>query len=174
MKGIPESFDKELFDITIKPIYIDKGRLVLDLKYPVNQQLETIEKPYTIFIDEIPTNLNDSNTILDTGIHHISIVSDFYRNETRIFTIEQAQSTLLEIQLRDIAPTLQFLIPAGTQIFLDDNLIENGEIPFIVSQGEHIIRCVIGDYEVIKSIQVINGRSYIVNLKFEMDILENQ
>ncbi len=174
MKGIPESFDKETLGVTVKPVYVDKGKLSLDMKYPLDEKHNPIEKPYSVFIDENPVVLDDNTLILDTGMHHLTIVSDFYRNETRVFTIEQAQNTSVSIQLRDIAPTLQLALPEGTTVFFNDNNIQNGKEPFIIEQGEHILRLIVGDYEITKTIQAVNGRSYTVNLSMEVDITETQ
>lgn len=174
MKGIPDSFDQEQFHVTAKPVYIDKGRMRLELEYPMNEDLSPIVKPYSVFIDERPVTLEENATILDTGIHHLSIVSDFYRNETRMFSIEQAQDTSVRIQLRDIAPTLQLVVPDGTLIFLDENKIENSKEPFIITQGDHTIKFIVGDYEVTKTVQATNGRSYTVNLSIVIDVTETQ
>ncbi len=174
MKGIPESFDAESFTVTIKPVYIDKGRLSLNVQYPKDAGNKPIVKPFSIFIDEKQTVLKDNAVILDTGVHYLSIVSDFYRNETRTFTIEQAQTNTIGIQFRDIAPTLQISAPEGTVIFLNENPITETGAPFIISQGEHRIRFLVGDYEAVKTIQAINGRSYTVNLTVNVDVTENQ
>lgn len=174
MKGIPESFDDEKLVVTAKPIFIDKGQLLLDMKYPLDSELKSIEKPYSIFIDEKPVTTEDGKLILDTGRHHLSIISDFYRNETRTFTIEQAQNTTVQIQLRDIAPTLQLAIPEGTIVLFDGNPIENIKDSFIIEQGEHTLHFVVGDYEITKVIQAVNGRSYTMNLSMNIDVTETQ
>lgn len=174
MKGIPESFDDEKLQITVKPVYIDKGQLVLDTQFPLDLDHNPIEKPYTIFLDEKPVTLENGKLILDTGRHHLSIISDFYRNETRTFTIEQAQNTNIQIQLRDIAPTLQFAIPEGTIVLFNGSQLENTKLPFIIEQGEHTLVFIIGDYEITKILQAVNGRSYVMNLSMNIDVTETQ
>lgn len=174
MKGIPESFDKNYFLITVKPVYVDKGRLQLDITYPVDGEQQSIKKPYTVYIDEKQVALENNTGILDTGMHHLSLISDYYRNETRTFSIEQAQTTTLGVQLRDITPTLQFSVPVGTEIFLDENPVSNIDTPFLITQGEHIIRFIVGGYEVVQKLQAVNGRSYIANLSIDIDITESE
>lgn len=174
MKGIPESFDQENLVLIAKPIYTDKGIIQVETIYPFDAESNPIKKPYSIIIDEQPVTMEQKGVILDTGMHHLSIVSDFYRNETRTFTIEQAKVTNIQIQLRDIAPTLQILAPKDTIIFLDEMPLENPKEPFIIMQGEHTIKMQLSDYEITKTIQATNGRSYTVNLTLDLEIEETQ
>jgi hypothetical protein len=78
----------------------------------------------------------------------------------------------LEVELRDIAPTLQVIAPDNTKIFLDEVEIPYTKDAFVISQGEHMIRFVVGDYETVRSIQAVNGRSYVVNLSLEVEVTE--
>ncbi|MBO5236400.1 MAG: hypothetical protein J6B32_04750 [Spirochaetaceae bacterium] len=174
MKGIPESFDQEDLVLIAKPVYTDKGIIQIETLYPFDQESNPIKKPYSIIIDEQPVTMEEKGVILDTGMHHLSIVSDFYRNETRTFTIEQAKVTNVQIQLRDIAPTLQIIAPKDTIIFFDNMEMENTKDSFIISQGEHIIKMQLSDYEITKTIQASNGRSYTVNLTLDLEIEETQ
>lgn len=172
MKGIPEDYEKEPFVVTVKPIYVDKGRMELDLTYPTDKNGQLMELPYTIFLDEKMVTLEDQRMILDTGTHHISILSDHFRNETRTFTVEPAKTTVVDIALRDIAPTLQFVAPDNAIVFLDGQEIPYTKEAFVISQGDHTIRFVIGDYEAVKTIQAVNGRSYAVNLSLDVEVTE--
>ncbi|MBO7163997.1 MAG: hypothetical protein J6V63_06160 [Spirochaetaceae bacterium] len=172
MKGIPEDYEKEPFVVTVKPVYIDKGRMELQVTYPQNEDGQKLEFPYTVFIDEELATLEDGKLILDTGTHYISMVSDHYRNETRTFSIESGKTTRVEVELRDIAPTLQFVAPDNTKIFLDEIEIPYTKDAFVISQGEHQIRFVVGDYETVKTIQAVNGRSYVINLSLDVEVTE--
>ena len=111
--------------------------------------------------------------MLDAGVHNISIVSDFYRNELRTVTIEQAKTTSLNIKFRDIAPTVIITAPSNTVIYFDDKEIENTKQQFAVQQGEHKVRFVIGDYEVVKNITAVNGRSYTVDINIDAAVSES-
>ena len=172
MKGIPEDYEKEPFVVTVKPVYIDKGRMELKVTYPQDEDGQKLEFPYTVFIDEELATLEDGKRILDTGTHYISMVSDHYRNETRTFSIESGKTTRVEVELRDIAPTLQFVAPDNTKIFLDEIEIPYTKDAFVISQGEHQIRFVVGDYETVKTIQAVNGRSYVINLSLDVEVTE--
>lgn len=172
MKGIPENYDSENFSITVKPIYQNKGIMSLEVQYPLNQNNEVIQAPYTVYIDDKQVTLDNNRIILTSGLHYVSIVSDSYRNETRTFTIEQAKTTQITVALRDVAPTLQFVAPNSAQIYLDNILVEEPTKEMIISQGEHSIRIVVGDYEVVKVLQAMNGRSYTIHTQLDVDIEE--
>ena len=172
MKGIPEDYEKESFTVTVKPVYIDKGRMELNALYPIGEDGQPLEHPYTVFVDEELANLENQRIILGTGTHYISIVSDFYRNETRTFTIEPGKTTRLDVELRDIAPTLQFVVPDNTIIYLDEQEIPHTNESFVISQGEHSVRLIVGDYETVKTIHAVNGRSYVINLSLDVEVTE--
>lgn len=172
MKGIPEEYEKDPFIVTVKPVYIDKGKMTLNLTYPLDKNGKILESPYTVFIDEQLVSLPNQTMILDTGTHHLSIVSDHYRNETRTFSVEAAKTTEVDIELRDIAPTLQFVAPDNTIVFLDGVEIPYTKQAFVISQGNHTIRFIIGDYETVKTIQAVNGRSYVINLSLDVEVTE--
>lgn len=172
MKGIPEDYEKEPFVVTVKPVYVDRGRMELDITYPTDENGQPMELPYTIFLDEQMVTLENQRMILDTGTHHISILSDHFRNETRTFTIEPAKTTVVDISLRDIAPTLQFVAPHNTVIFLDGQEIPYTKEAFVIPQGDHTIRFIVGDYETVKTIQAVNGRSYVINLSLDVEVTE--
>jgi len=169
MKGMPEEIDSAMFKIKATPILINKGCLVLKTEPPNDKEAE----PYTVFIDENLVDSSNKKLMLDAGVHNISIVSDFYRNELRTVTIEQAKTTSLNIKFRDIAPTVIITAPSNSVIYFDDKEIENTKQQFAVQQGEHKVRFVIGDYEIVKNITAVNGRSYTVDINIDAAVSES-
>lgn len=165
MKGVPESLENSSFEITAKPVLSDKGKLSLSI-LPV----PTESKSLSIYIDDIPVKEN-KEIFLKTGEHHLSIVSDSYRNELRTFRIEQAKTTKLSIQLRGIEPTLKILSPSNAAVFLDEKKFMQNE-EHIIEAGEHKIKFILGDYELTKTLSAVNGRSYTVNLNIDANISE--
>ena len=79
---------------------------------------------------------------------------------------------MVDIALRDIAPTLQLVAPHNTIIFLDDQEIPYTKEDFVISQGDHTIRFIVGDYETVKTIQAVNGRSYVITLSLDAEVTE--
>lgn len=169
MKGTPNDLTAAKFEITVRPLFIDKGQLHLTTKAPDSAEVQ----PYTVFIDG--KSVSDiEGMLLDTGVHTLSLVSDSYRNEVRTFTVSQAKTTDLTVQFRDITPLLLIAAPEGTIVFIDGENVENLKEPVAVPQGEHSVRFVIGDYEVVKQVSAVNGRTYTVSVNLDATISESE
>lgn len=169
MKGTDISINNASFIISAKPIYKNKGALKLQFKTPENKKLEAL----TIFIDEKVCSYTDTK-ILDLGTHTLNIISDFYRNEIRQFNIEQAKETILTIELKDITPVLRIASPNNAIIYIDNVEVENPENEIEISEGDHTIKFVIGDYELIKNINAKKGQNYKISLHFDAEISEEK
>lgn len=160
------AYEKVQLEVSVQAVIMDKGILALDFSPAPS------DEDFSIYIDDEKKSLSDK-IFLSSGEHHLSLVSDFYRNEVRTFRIEKGRVTTLPMLLRGIEPTLQIICPKNAEILLDNKPIENNRAEFAVNSGEHIIKFTIGDYDVIKSISAEKGRSYIVNLTMDASIQEN-
>lgn len=167
MKGVPESLALSNFDISIKPVLSDEGYFNLKIQEPPLKK-----ETYTVYVDDKLVDFNKMPILLKTGEHHLSITSEAYRNETRTFRIEQIKTTNLDVLLKSIEPTIDIVAPENAKVFLNDKLLTNTQETFIVQSGEHTIKFIIGDYEIVKKVSVINGRSYTVNLNIDATITE--
>ena len=193
MKGVPDSVLDSKIQMHIKPVLSDKGILNLDIEeaeLPLQnnkEELQTQEEAsegekaddnsdaepfYTVFIDDNPVQDAYDNILLGTGIHTVSVISESYRTEVRTVRIEQAKKSDLTIQLKSIEPTLIITAPEGTKIQLDgEDFNETGK-EIIISEGEHKVTFIIGDYEIIRSISAIKGKTYKANLAVDLQISE--
>lgn len=168
MKGIPEETLNSKIPITIKPILSKKGQLEIKISSPGSDY-----KPCTIFIDDkIDNNVSTNKVLLESGIHNISIISEYYRNEVRTVRIDQGKTTTLEVQLKSIEPTLLIKAPEGTKVFLDDEKCTTFGNEIVITEGEHKIRVVIGDYELVRSITAIKGKTYKADFSLDLQINE--
>lgn len=168
MKGIPEETLNSIIPITVKPILSKKGQLELKL---LSKDSET--KPCTVFIDDSIVKFSTDNKLLiESGIHNISIISEDYRNEVRMVRIDQAKTTSLTVELKSIEPTLLITVPDGTVVFLDDEKCTTIGSEFVISEGEHKIKFTFGDYEMIRTISAIKGKSYTANFSLDLQITE--
>jgi hypothetical protein len=170
MKGVPESMEKAVFEITVKPLLIDKGKLHLDVSEPAAES----PHPYTVYLDDEPFDEKADGRLFDTGEHHLSVASEFYRSEVRSFRIDQAKTTKLSIALRNIAPSVRITAPENTSVFFDEAKLGQYKDPFTVTPGDHTIKFVIGDYEVVKTVSAVNGRSYTVSLSVDASVTEDE
>ena len=167
MKGIPEETINAKLNLAVKPILSNKGRLLLSIKTPPNSSL-----PYEVFVDDELIDNHAKPLILDTGMHKLSVQSQEYRTEMRSFLIEQAKTVQIEMELKSLAPTLIIIAPDNAQIFLDDESYKKTTEPALISEGEHKLRFVLGDYEVIRTLDVRKGKSYTANLSVDLKITE--
>lgn len=168
MKGLPEEVLNSYISVTSRPIFSDKGRLVLNLAGPAASA-----EDISVFIDDLPVNFK-KDIILKTGVHNLSVVSENYRNEVRTFFIEQAKTTNLDIMLRGVEPALVLEAPDGVLIWLDgiDCTKQNGS-EFIITEGEHTVKFALGSYEVVRSLNAVKGKTYNVSLDVDLSISEN-
>lgn len=168
MKGVPDNLERSTIEITAKPVLKNQGMLCLKTT-PESSN----EKNYSVFIDDKPES-NFGNLILQAGEHHLSIVSDSYRNEVRTFIIEQGKKTNLEVILRGSEPVFQISSPSTAIIYLDEKPLKNIKEAFTVSAGEHTVRFILGEYEVVKNITAITGKTYKISLDIDASILESE
>ena len=177
MKGVPDEVMNGKITITVRPILNDKGLLKVKLSTPESETKTTPqEENISIFIDNNAFNVQDAQKgfVLTTGIHNISVISDNYRTEVRKVRVDQAKITDLEIVLKSIEPTVIITAPEGATVYLDDEKFEDLGKEVVISEGDHKIRCGIGDYEIVRSLSVTKGRSYKVNLTVDLQISEDE
>ena len=169
MKGVPEETLNSIIPITVKPILMNKGQLALKLVAS-----EKKLAPCTLFIDDKMIPLTDNpKVLLDTGVHDISIISEAYRNEVRTVRIDRAKTTELTVEMKSLEPTLLITAPEGTEVLLDDVKCTVFGKEFVITEGEHKIKFSIGDYEIVRSITAIKGKTYTANFSLDLDISEN-
>lgn len=170
MKGTPDSISESKFEVTVKPIYINKGKLNLTLTPPENEKL----KETALYIDGEPTEFKSDGFFIKPGIHTVNITSDSYRNEVLTITIEQAKVVNFEVLLRDITPAVRVAAPANTEVYCDDKKVADTSQPLKVTQGKHTFRFVIGGYEITRTIDAVNGKSYTVSLNVDATVKEEE
>ena len=73
-----------------------------------------------------------------------------------------------------IEPTVIITAPEGAIVYLDDQLFESLNKEFVLTEGDHKVRCVIGDYEIVRTLSVSKGRTYKVNLTVDLQISEDE
>lgn len=168
MKGTDDDISSGIFEVSARPLLVNKGKLSINLSAPDDKKL----KAYTAYLDNKIFSISNKPVILSSGVHTLSLVSDFYRNEVRTVNIEQAKETSLNIKFRDIAPSVMLLAPEGTVIYFDDVKTSKTNKMFTVSQGSHTIKFIIGDYETVRTINAVNGRSYTVAVNLETEVSE--
>jgi len=168
VKGLTDEFENMTFNLTARPILSDEGAVRIVTRYP--PQLRN--RPVTVLINDNVISSPSEPVFLREGEHHLLILSDDYRNENRRFVVERAKVLELVIELQDPTPTLIFEAPQNAQIFLDNVLLARSRDPVKVEPGQHEVRFQIGDYTVIRTLNVQRGKTYRVALEVDLTIDE--
>lgn len=168
MKGLSEDLMSAKFKLVARPILTDQGAIRILLKYP--EQLK--DKPLTVLVNDTPLDNPSQPLLLKEGEHSLTVVSEFYRNESRTFMVERAKELQLTVELRDPTPLVLVEAPEGATVLFDDKDLPPSHDPFPVTPGEHRITFKVGDYTISRPITVIKGRSYRVGLSIDVSITE--
>ncbi|MDR0558281.1 MAG: hypothetical protein LBG43_10560 [Treponema sp.] len=167
IKGISEELENMTFTLTAKPVLSNEGALALSFRYP--EQLQG--KPFVLLIDDaLIENVNELQ-FLREGEHHLTILSDDFRNENRKFFIERTKILELAIDLQDPTPLIFFETPERTIIYFDNEPVNTAK-PLAASPGKHEIKIQLNDYLIIRPITVQKGRTYKVSLLVDLNISE--
>jgi hypothetical protein len=169
VKGLSEELENMVFTLTAKPIFTDEGAVKISYRYP--QQLRG--RQFTVLIDDVVIENPAEERVLKEGEHHLAVLSEDYRNESRRFVVERAKTTDLVIELQDPTPLIIFESPENTRIFLNNNPVSRDSGPIPVEPGTHEARFQIGDYTLTKTIHVQRGKTYKIAVSVGLDINEN-
>jgi len=168
MKGLPEGIETMGFVVRVKPLLSDEGALSLRIRQPGDAS-----HPVSVRVDENLIPAPDGLIILPAGVHNLSIVSDDYRDEVRMFTVEPARVTALEVSMQGTTPTLLVVAPENAKILLDGQPLSNTRDPRELAPGDHTIQFTIGDYELTRKIQAEKGKTYTVSMLIDVTIEES-
>ncbi|MDR2104024.1 MAG: hypothetical protein LBP42_07985 [Treponema sp.] len=170
IKGLSMEIESMRFQLNAKPLLSDEGAVRIAIRYP--EQLP--EKPFTLLIDDTVIENFGEEQLLKEGEHRLSILSENYRNENRLFLIERGKILEIALELQDPTPIIIFEAPQGAQIFLDGLLLEQIFTPLPVEPGQHEMRFQLSDYSIIKSITVEKGKTYRASLTADVVIEETE
>ncbi len=167
MKGLPENIESLAFGVKIKPILANEGGFRLSVTYPDGHA-----KPLTVRVDERLIEDPAAMLVLAPGNHHLSIVSQDFRNEVRMFTVEIAKITELSVALQGTAPRLLLEAPENAVIMVDGVPVANPREPREFEPGEHTIEFKIGDYAITRQIFAERGKDYTVSMLIDVNVVE--
>ncbi|MDL2229577.1 hypothetical protein LJC14_04925 [Treponema sp. OttesenSCG-928-L16] len=168
IKGLSPEIENMLFQLNVKPLLSDEGAVKLIPRYP--PQLPG--KSFTLLIDDTVIDDFSEELLLTEGEHHLLILSDDYRNESRQFIVERAKILELIIDLKDPTPLIIFEAPENALIFFDGMALEDTASPLPADPGTHQVRFQVGDYSLIKTLHVQKGRTYRVSLEVDISVNE--
>ncbi|MDR0877548.1 MAG: hypothetical protein LBN21_05805 [Treponema sp.] len=169
IKGLSEELETMTFQLNAKPILSDEGAVRFLPRYP--EQLQG--KPFMVLIDDVLIENHGGEQLLKEGEHHLVILSDDYRNESRRFLVERARVLDLAIELQDPTPLIIMESPENARIFLDNRPVSGGSEPIPVEPGVHEVKFQVSDYTITKSLTVQRGKTYRVALTVDVTVSES-
>jgi hypothetical protein len=167
MKGLPDNIESMKFTVKIRPILTDEGGMSLKIAYPDDKPKQVV-----IRVDENLVTNPDATLILPPGDHHLSIVSDDYRNEVRVFTVDSARITDVSVSMKDTTPRLNLVVPETAIVQIDGNPVESIKGSIVMVPGDHTIAFRIGDYEVSRVLAVEKGKDYTMTMIIDVTVTE--
>jgi hypothetical protein len=168
IKGLGEQIETMRFTLNVKPILSDEGAVKIVPRFPENLR----DKPFTALIDDVLVERPGEERFLKEGEHHLVILSNDYRNESRIFMVERAKVLDLVVNLQDPTPLVVFEAPENALIYFDDQLIDSSLTPLPVEPGLHEVKFQLSDYAVVKPLKVQKGKTYRVVMSVDVQISE--
>jgi len=169
-KGLPDDFENMSFNFTARPILSDEGAVRLIPRYPAQLR----NKPFTVLIDDSVVQNISEQILLREGEHHLVILSEDYRNESRRFVVERSKVVDLTIELQDPTPIIVFEAPQNAQIYLDNNPIPRNRDPVTIDPGQHEVKFQVSDYTITRTLNIQRGKTYRVSLAVDLTIQEEE
>ncbi|MDR1127691.1 MAG: hypothetical protein LBL20_00120 [Treponema sp.] len=167
IKGLTDEVEALRFVLNVKPILSDEGAVRVVPRYPDNLP----DKPFTLLIDDEVIERPREEQVLREGEHHLVILSDDYRNESRVFMVERGRILELGISLQDPTPLIIFEAPENARIYFDNVPVNPGR-PFPAEPGPHEVRFQLSDYAVVTPILVQKGKTYRVAMAVDLVVTE--
>lgn len=168
IKGISQELETMIFQFSVKPILSDEGVVRLNIRYPEHPA----GRPVTILIDDAVVDNVSEERLLKEGEHHLVVLSEDYRSQSRRFVVERAKTLDLLVELQDTTPFIYFEYPENARIFLDNVPVGDPGTPQPVEPGLHEVRFQVSDYSVIRPVTVQKGKTYCVALSVDVNITE--
>jgi hypothetical protein len=168
VRDIGEDVQNMRFQLTAKPILTNEGAVKINIRYPPALQ----NKPYTALIDDRVTEHPEDEHLLKEGPHHLMLISNDYRNESRRFILERGKTIDITITLQDLTPLILFETPDNAKIFLDNVRFAASLAPKPVEPGSHEVKIQVSDYTIIKSIYARKGKTYRIAFTVDLDVSE--
>jgi len=168
IKGLTDELENITFNMTVRPILSDEGAVRIIPRYPPDLG----NRPITVLINDNVINNISEQIFLREGEHHLLILSEDFRNENRRFVVERARILDLVIELHDPSPILMFEAPQNANVFLDNVPVTMSREPIRTEPGQHEVRFEIGDYTVIRTLNIQRGKTYRVALEVDLTVNE--
>lgn len=167
IKGIEGDIEQMSFTLSAKPVLSNEGALSLSFRHPEHLK----DKPFIVLIDDVLVENRDEERLLREGEHHLVIVSEDFRNESRTFLIERGKTLEMNVDLHDPSPVVFFEAPDQAAVYFDGTPVSAG-MSVTTEPGRHEVRMELSDYTIIRSVTMQKGKTYKISLLVDLNISE--
>lgn len=167
ISAIPDKLEHIPFKATIRPVLAGVGGLKLNVQFPEKEQ-----KPIKVQINQEDVTDTSGVQFMKPGNYLITVSSDHYRNEVRSCAVEKGKVTELTIPLKSLISQLYIEPIAGVTVFLDGKKVDNVKKPLTVTPEVHVITFRIGNNEIMRQIDVKEGKKYYLMMTFDVSLEE--
>lgn len=168
-------------NIKIKPILQDIGGIKFNFLYPsapsfyntLQKKTETDDNhSLAVRLDDKYIKDFSKPFFTKVGQHKIQVESPLYKSEVITCVVEKGKTEIVEVQLKPMCPLLVIEGANIALVYLDDVLIK---LPFYsnVPNGEHTLKIRMDDYEMVRSINLEDGKTYNLSLSLELKMEEH-
>lgn len=167
MKGIPSGTKESIYELYLRPVYREKGALVLRYSQDQSQIL-----PFELLIDDTVVSSATETFVLDPGFHKVSLISGHYANKTLSVAVEKGLYSSVTVPLEPLKSLVTISAPDAAIISLDGKALAPGDRSNLhLEPGDHTVLIRIGDYSLSRSFAAKPGESYLIELEMDISIL---
>ena len=170
IKGLREEIETMMFQLRVKPVLSGEGAVRILHRYP--EQLTG--KPFVVLIDDVVVEKPREELVLREGEHHLVVISEDYRNESRRFMVERGKVLEVMVELQDPTPVITFEAPESALIYVDNQLLTTTMKPYPVEPGRHEVKIQMSDYAIIRPLTAQKGKTYHIALTVDLTISESE
>jgi hypothetical protein len=173
MKGLPDEMENSVFQVRAKPIFVDEGRVKVSFKWAEGLDQAS---PLTVTVDDAELANPREALLLKPGTHSLRVSGQAVRDVFQTFTVAQARTLELAVELQDVTPRLLLEFPEKTRIGIELDgkplAVKDAREAIALSPGEHSVGFFVGDYSIQRRIQVQRGKTYRVSLLVDVKVEE--
>ena len=173
IKGISYDIETMRFQLQVRPLYSDEGAVRFSLRYPAGQaQQQPLPPDIIMLVDDVVLEHPLEEQLLREGQHQLTVLSEEYRQDNRRFVVTSGQTQSIVIALKYLVPQLIFEAPEGAAIFVNNVAVQNISAPLTVEPGNCEVRIDVGDYSLIRQLQIEKGKNYRISFSAELKVEE--
>ena len=171
MKGVPDYLLSEKYKIKIKTYWPEQGKINVKVLVPgSNDNNPENTEDFSLSIDGNSHSKAD-NILLTSGIHKVTVSKKGYSEHNENITVKTNETRNVEILLKKNNPVVSIYSPDESELYIDGN-IQNSRKISTLEPGEHTVLFKLGNYSLSRTIELEEGKNYVINLLLDIEVKE--